>query len=238
MANPFAAFSIQVGSAGITLAANNRVEGTPLVNPGVSQDHAVHALPLQKASLNSGKLMSLDELPQDWWHIAGGGYQRTVVRVLGKKWRACSTVVQGAEELVVGMLKHVKSLGIGTEDARFPIVRFERWVDAEFLPGIAAGSPVPLKGAAGKSVDSATEGPEIFVRCKVAAKGTSDWHDLAGRALDCESRQGLGFRRWLDYHMLDTLRVSLPRCEDYSRARKDGLCLFFQPVGFGRQRLF
>ena len=45
---------------------------------------------------------------------------------------------------------------------------------------------VPLKGAAvirvrlleGKAVDSATEGPEIFIRCKTAAKGTSDWHGL------------------------------------------------------------
>ena len=75
------------------------------------------------------------------------------------------------EELVVGVLNHAKSLGIGTEDPRFPIVKFERWVHPEFVHGIAAGSPVPLKGAAvirvrlleGKAVDSATEGPEIFI---------------------------------------------------------------------------
>ena len=90
MANSFAAFSIQVGSAGIALAADNHEEGAPLVNSlsRASQGHAVHALPLQKASPNSGKLMSLDELQQDCWHIAeneAGGYQyRTVVKVLGK----------------------------------------------------------------------------------------------------------------------------------------------------------
>ena len=40
MANPFAAFSIQVGSAGIALAANNHVGCAPQVNPSVSQGHA------------------------------------------------------------------------------------------------------------------------------------------------------------------------------------------------------
>ena len=59
-------------------------------------------------------------------------------------------------------------------------------------------------------------------RCKIAAKGTSDWHDLilGGRTLDCESRHGLAFRPALDYHCLDTLGVKLPRCEDHSRTRK------------------
>ena len=75
----------------------------------------------------------------------------------------------------------------------------------------------------GKAVDSATEGPEIFIRCKIAAKGTSDWHGLilGGRALDWESLHGLGFGPALDYHMLDSLGVRLPRCEDHSRTRKD-----------------
>ena len=160
MANPFAAFSIQVGSAGISLAANNHVGSTPQMSSSVSQGHAVHSLPLEKATPNSGKLMSLDELPQDWWHIAeneAGGYQyRTVVRVLGKSRCAGSNHV--TEELVVGMLNHAKSVGIGTE-----------WVHPEFVHGIAAGSPVPLKGGAvirvrlleGKAVDSATEAPEV-----------------------------------------------------------------------------
>ena len=112
--------------------------------------------------------MSLDKLAQDWWHIAeneAGGYQyRTVVRVLGKN---VETMLDGCaggnhvEELVIGMLNHAKSLGIGTEDRRFLIVKFERWVHPEFVHGIAAGSSVPLKGAAvirvrlleGKAVD-------------------------------------------------------------------------------------
>ena len=97
--------------------------------------------------------MSLDELPQDWWHIAeneAGGYQyRTVARVLGKNVETmldgCAGSNHVTEELVVGMLNHAKSLGIGTEDPRFPIVKFERWVHPEFVHGIAAGSPVPLR---------------------------------------------------------------------------------------------
>ncbi|CAE7035530.1 pol, partial [Symbiodinium sp. CCMP2592] len=53
-------------------------------------------------------------------------------------------------------------------------------------------------------------GPEIFVRCKIAARGSSDWHGLilGGRALDCASRMGLGFRRFRagpEHHILDTL---------------------------------
>ena len=45
------------------------------------------------------------------------------------------------------------------------MVRFERWVHPEFVHGVAAGSPVPLKGAVrlleGKAVDLAMEGPPV-----------------------------------------------------------------------------
>ena len=162
MANPFAAFSIQVGSAGIPLAANNHGRATA-VEPSVLQGHAVRALPLQKATPNSGKHMSSDE---DWWHIAEK--YRTVVRVLG------SGSNDVTEELVVGMLNHAKSLGISTEDPRFLKERLS------------------------------TEGPEIFVRCKVAARAPP-----TGTALSSEGA------RWA------ALGVRLPRCEDYSRTRKD-----------------
>ena len=39
----------------------------------------------------------------------------------------------------------------------------------------------------GRTVEDAKEGAEIFVRCKVAAKGTRDWHGLilGRRAPDC-----------------------------------------------------
>ena len=112
-----------MGSAGISLAANNHVGSTPQVSPSVSQGHAVHSLPLEKATPNSGKLMLLDELPQDWWHIAendAGGYQyRTVERVLGKNVETmldgCASSNHVTEELVVGLLNHAESLNIGTE---------------------------------------------------------------------------------------------------------------------------
>ena len=51
------------------------------------------------------------------------------------------------------------------------------------------GRAVPLKGAAvlrvtlleGKTPEEARAGPEIFVRCKIAARGSSDWHGLIRR---------------------------------------------------------
>ena len=61
------------------------------------------------------------------------------------------------------------------------------------------------------------------MRCKIAARGSSDWHGLilGGRALDCASRMGLGFRPGPEHHILDTLSIRIPRCEDYTRVRKD-----------------
>ena len=76
-----------------------------------------------------------------------------------------------------------------------------------------------LKG----TTDRAKPGHELFVRCKIASKGTSDFHGLilGGRALDCEARRGLGFRPGPMTHVLDSLGVHLPRCENFSAERKD-----------------
>ena len=54
-------------------------------------------------------------------------------------------------------------------------------------------------------------------------RGSSDWHGLilGGRTLDCASRMGLGFRPGPEHHILDTLSIRIPRCEDYTRVRKD-----------------
>ena len=114
------------------------------------------------------------------------------------------------------------------------MVRLEKWVHPEFVQGIASGARVPLKGAAvlrvtlleGKTAEGARAGPEIFVRCKIAARGSSDGHGLilGGRALDCAAgwaRMGLGFRPGPEHHVLDTLSIKIPRCEDFSRVRKD-----------------
>ena len=76
----------------------------------------------------------MDELPQDWWHLAeneAGGYQyRTVVQVLDKKVETMLDGCAGAnhitEELLMGMLNWAAELGIGTNDRRFPVVRLEK----------------------------------------------------------------------------------------------------------------
>ena len=94
-------------------------------------------------------------------------------------------------------------------------------VHPEFVHGIASGAPVPLKGAAvlrvtlleGKTPETARPG----------SRQTSDWHGLilGGRDLDCAGRMGLGFRPGPETHVLDTLAVQIPRCEDLTRTRKD-----------------
>ena len=149
-------------------------------------------------------------------------------------------------------------VGIGTDDPRFPVMKLEKWVHPNFVRGIASGAPVPLKGAAvlrvtlleGKTPEQARAGPEIFVRCKIAARGSSDWHGLilGGRA-SCASRMGLGFRPGPEHHILDTLSIRIPRCEDYTRVRKDRAYAFearlssldgagcFEPGGTDRELL-
>ena len=258
MSNPFAAFSIQIGSAGVQAGL-----------PAADSKGAVreHALALKKGE--SGRFAALDELLffPDWWSLAEnepGGYQyRTVVQVLGRRVECmldgCAGANHVTEELLVGMLNRAAELGIGTEDPRFPVVKLEKWVHPEFVHGIASGAPVPLKGAAvlrvtlleGKSPEEARAGPEIFVRCKIAARGSSDWHGLmlGGRALDCASRMGLGFRPGPEHPFLDTLSIRIPRCEDYTRVRKDRAYAFearlssldgagcFEPGGADRELL-
>ena len=71
-------------------------------------------------------------------------------------------------------------------------------------------------------------------------RGSGDWHGLilGGRALDCASRMGLGFRPNPEHHILDTLSIRIPRCEDETRVRKDldgAGC--FEPGGTDRELL-
>ena len=221
MSNPFAAFSVEIGSATVKSAANDRV------------------LSLAKPAGDRPRFSSLDDIPKDWFHLVeneAGGYQyKSVVKVLDRKVEVmldgCAGSNHITEELVTGMLNRAADLGISPEDRRFPVLRFEKWTYPEFVHGIAAGSPVPLKGAVvlrvtlleGEDPESARDGPEVFVRCKVASRGTSDWHGLilGGRALDHPSRMGLGFRPGPNGHVLDTLGITMPRCEDLSRMRRD-----------------
>ena len=104
---------------------------------------------------------------------------------------------------------------------------------------------MPLKGAVvlrarlmeGKSVESATTvlTSGFAVRSQ---HGTSDWHGLilGGRALDCEAKRGLGFRPGPDCHILDSLGIQVPRCEDNTNARQDRAYPFvsFSSVKCGR----
>ena len=59
MSNPFAAFSIQIGSSGVLAGA-----------PGAAGRAAVqqHTLPLSKGGRD--KFATLDDLPRDWWNLA------------------------------------------------------------------------------------------------------------------------------------------------------------------------
>ena len=230
LTNPFAAFTV------VTVKPNE----SPLPQSAVAAAVCTAATrPGGEAGGAQGGLTSLDELPKGWWKVVEnekGGYQyKTVTKVLDKM---VETLLDGGagsnhvtEELVVSILNRASALGLNPDDPKFPIVQIEQWVYPEYVHGIASGSPVPLKGSVvlrvrlqeGPSADKCEDGHELFVRCKIAAKGTSDWHGLilGGRALDCEARRGLGFRPGPNSHILDTLGVRIPRCEDASAERKD-----------------
>ena len=127
-------------------------------------------------------------------------------------------------------------------------MKFEQWVYPEYVHGIASGSPVPLKREVvlkvrlqeglffssefgrlrlqeGPDENSCKDGHKIYIRCKIAAKGTSDWHGLILRA-----RRGLGLRPGPGAHILDTLGMQIPRCEDRSAERKDRAYVFESEV--------
>ena len=187
--------------------------------------------PVPPPNTGDGKVTSLDELPTDWWTVvdnASGGYQyKTLTEICGVRVETmldgCAGSNHVTEELVCGMLNKAKELGLKPDDPKFPVVQMERWVHAEAVHGIAASSPVPLKGAVvmrvtlleGFTPEDCKPSHEILVRAKISAKGRSDWHGLilGGRSLDCQSRGGLGFRPGPTAHMLDTLGIGMPRVE-------------------------
>ena len=93
-----------------------------------------------------------------------------------------ASVSSVTEELVVGAINLARKRGIHPRDENFPIAQFERWPVRETVTGIARGAIVELIGAAVLRVKmlelGKTTGPTVLVRCKVFAKGTSDWHGL------------------------------------------------------------
>ena len=60
-----------------------------------------------------------------------------------------------------------------------------------------------------------TTGPDVLVRCKDFATGSSGWHGIimGGRALDTVENGCLGYRAASGVHFFEKLRVALPRCE-------------------------
>ena len=139
MSNPFAAFSVQIGSAEVVKTC-----------PGRSQ-----TLSLAKTAGGKPRLTSLNEVLSDWFHLAeneSGGYQyKTVVKVFKKvevMLDGCASSNHITEELVIGMLNRAADLGVGPEDKGFPIVRFEKWTYPEYCKGKTAGPFLPNQSLA------------------------------------------------------------------------------------------
>ena len=143
MSNPFAAFSIQIGSAGVQagiLAAG--AKGAESLAGGVP---AAGSLPLQRSK---GEKLRSSPLWTSCLRTGGTSLKtrlaaRTVVQVLDKKVETMLDGCAGAnhitEELLMGMLNRAAELGIETNDRRFPVVRLEKWVHPS-LSGIASGA--------------------------------------------------------------------------------------------------
>ena len=198
--------------------------------------------PVPPPSTSDGEVTSLDELPTEWWSVvdnASGGHQyKTLTEIYGARVETmldgCAGSNHVTEELVCGVLNKAKEMGLKPDDPKFPVVQMERWVHAEAVHGIAASSPVPLKGAVvmrvtlleGFTPEDCKPSHEILVRAKISAKGRSDWHGLilGGHSLDCQSRGELGFRPGPTAHMLDTLGIGMPRVEHIVQ-RPDRACV-------------
>jgi len=122
-------------------------------------------------------------------------------------------------------------------------------------PSIASGSPVPLKrevvlkvrlqeGLFFSSEFGRLRLKKVLTKIAVrmAIRSTSAVRlrlrerqigmvsSCGGRALDCEARRGLGLRPGPGAHILDTLGVQIPRCEDHSAERKDRAYVFESEV--------
>ena len=111
------------------------------------------------------------------------GYQyKTLTEICGARVETmldgCARSNHVTEELVCGMLNKAEEMGLKPDDPRFPVVQMERWVHAEAVHGIAASSPVPLKGAVvmrvtlleGFTPEDCKPSHEILVRAKISAE--------------------------------------------------------------------
>ena len=83
------------------------------------------------------------------------------------------------EELVLQILNECKAAGMKLSDPKHPVKRLERWKHKEGLRGVAGSKTVPLVGAVVMAVNmielGKSDGPEIRVRFKICAMGSTDW---------------------------------------------------------------
>ena len=74
-----------------------------------------------------------------------------------------------------------------------------------------------MRGASSRRPGNLRSGEDRGSRDFGLARAHPRWY----RALDCGDKKGLGFRPGPDSHVLDSLGIRVPRCEDSSRARTD-----------------
>ena len=117
------------------------------------------------------------------------------------------------EELVLKILNECEAAGMKLSDPKHPVKLLERWEHKEGLRGVAGSKTVPLIGAVVVAVNmielGKSDGPEIKVRFKICAAGSTDWVGwiLGARAIDCPARGGLGFLPLENAHSWTALGV-------------------------------
>ena len=103
------------------------------------------------------------------------------------------------EEMLVGILNRAWADGVPTASDLWLVVQLKRWSKAEYVMGIAAGTPLSMLGSAVlrvhfADIDARAPGADVLVRCKFFPQGSTDWHGIiiGAEALDCKERGGLG----------------------------------------------
>ena len=138
-----------------------------------------------------------------------------------------SGVNSTTEELVIEILNENRAAGINLGDRRHPVIQLEYWQRPEQLSGVAGGKTVKLLGAVVMRVMmlkmGENTGPEIKVRFKVCAAGTTDWVGfiMGARALDSPGRGGLGFIPCDNSHSMVALGIQMERTEQEGAVKPD-----------------
>ena len=110
--------------------------------------------------------------------------------------------------------------GIPLSDKRHPIKQLEKWRSEEALRGVAGGTNVPLLGAVVFAVQmlelGKTTGPEVNIRFKITALGSTDWVGwiIGGQACDCPEKGGLGLVPGPYSSYLTALAIQMSRVEE------------------------